>query len=59
MSIAMYFGGGCLLLPWFAVWISDWKVLSLVMAAPMLVTVLVPFIVPESARLVYVNKKDI
>ncbi|CAH2099470.1 unnamed protein product [Euphydryas editha] len=50
MSIAMYFGGGCLLLPWLALGISDWKNLSLAMALPMLLALATPFVVPESAR---------
>ncbi|CAH0722971.1 unnamed protein product, partial [Brenthis ino] len=50
MSIATYFGGGCLVLPWIALWISDWKKLSLAMALPMLLVLVTPFIVPESAK---------
>ncbi|XP_045457055.1 carcinine transporter-like [Melitaea cinxia] len=50
MSIAMYFGGGCLVLPWLALGISDWKNLSLVMALPMLLVLTTPFVVPESTR---------
>ncbi|XP_050352759.1 solute carrier family 22 member 3-like [Nymphalis io] len=49
-SIALYFGGGCLLLPWISLWISNWKFLSLAMALPALLVLATPFIVPESAR---------
>ncbi|XP_013163458.1 PREDICTED: solute carrier family 22 member 3-like [Papilio xuthus] len=50
MSIALYFGGGCLLLPWLALWISDWRYFVLATSLPMLLAVFTPLIVPESAR---------
>ncbi|XP_026323618.1 organic cation transporter protein-like [Hyposmocoma kahamanoa] len=50
MSIALYFGSGCLVLPWLAVWISDWRNLILATSLPMLVVIGAPFVVPESAR---------
>ncbi|XP_049887790.1 organic cation transporter protein-like isoform X2 [Pectinophora gossypiella] len=50
MSLAMYFGSGCLLLPWLAVWINNWRHLLLVTSLPMLVVLAAPFLVPESAR---------
>ncbi|XP_038209402.1 carcinine transporter-like [Zerene cesonia] len=50
MSIALYFGGGCLALPWLAVWASDWRLLLWGTSLPMGITLLVPFVVPESAR---------
>ncbi|XP_068629159.1 organic cation transporter protein-like [Battus philenor] len=50
MSIALYFGGGCLLLPWLALWISNWRYLMLATSLPMLLAVLTPLVVPESAR---------
>ncbi|XP_063547227.1 solute carrier family 22 member 3-like [Cydia strobilella] len=48
MSIALYFGGGCVVLPWLALWFSDWKTFILVTSLPMLVALVTPFLVPES-----------
>ncbi|CAH2099469.1 unnamed protein product [Euphydryas editha] len=50
MSIALYFGCGCLILPWMALWIGDWKKLLWITTVPTLLVVFVPFTVPESAR---------
>ncbi|XP_028166460.1 organic cation transporter protein-like, partial [Ostrinia furnacalis] len=50
MSIALYFGGGCLILPWLAYWIADWRTLLLGTSLPMLVVLAAPLVVPESAR---------
>ncbi|XP_049887793.1 solute carrier family 22 member 3-like [Pectinophora gossypiella] len=50
LSIAFYFGTGCLLLPWIALWVSNWRHLSLVLSLPMLFVLLTPFFVPESTR---------
>ncbi|XP_026484320.2 organic cation transporter protein-like isoform X1 [Vanessa tameamea] len=50
MSIALYFGSGCLMLPWLALWVSDWKRLLWVTTLPFLLVLIVPFTVPESAR---------
>ncbi|XP_031769721.2 organic cation transporter protein-like isoform X1 [Galleria mellonella] len=50
MSIALFFGSGCLMLPWLALWIADWRQLVLVTSLPMLVVLAAPFLVPESAR---------
>ncbi|XP_059049275.1 organic cation transporter protein-like [Achroia grisella] len=50
MSIALFFGSGCLVLPWLALWIGDWRQLVLATSLPMLVALAAPFLVPESAR---------
>ncbi|KAI5635853.1 sugar transporter domain-containing protein [Phthorimaea operculella] len=50
MSIAIYFGGGCLALPWIALWISNWKILLLATSLPMMIVLAAIFVVPESAR---------
>ncbi|CAH0722972.1 unnamed protein product, partial [Brenthis ino] len=50
LSIALYFGGGCLMLPWLALWMSDWRKLLWITTLPILVVIAVPFTVPESAR---------
>ncbi|KAI5635852.1 sugar transporter domain-containing protein [Phthorimaea operculella] len=50
MAIAFYFGTGCLVLPWIAWGINDWRYFSLAISAPMLFVLLAPFCVPESTR---------
>ncbi|XP_045760723.1 organic cation transporter protein-like [Maniola jurtina] len=50
LSIALYFGGGCLILPWLALWIGDWRNLLWATSVPFLLVIIVPFTVPESAR---------
>ncbi|XP_026322044.1 organic cation transporter protein-like [Hyposmocoma kahamanoa] len=50
MSIAIYFGGACMVLPWLAIWISDWRKLVLATSLPMLIVLAAPCVVPESAR---------
>lgn len=37
-------------MPLLAVWINDWRLLAIVTSLPMLLTFLVPWIIPESAR---------
>ncbi|KAI5643291.1 sugar transporter domain-containing protein [Phthorimaea operculella] len=46
----LYFGGGSMLLPWVALWVSDWRILSIVTSAPLAFGIVAPFIFPESAR---------
>ncbi|XP_046973043.1 organic cation transporter protein-like isoform X2 [Vanessa cardui] len=50
LSIALYFGSGCLMLPWLALWVGDWRRLLWVTTLPFLLVLIVPFTVPESAR---------
>ncbi|KAJ2944015.1 hypothetical protein O0L34_g8342 [Tuta absoluta] len=50
LSMALFFGGGSLALPWMAYYIADWKTLLWVTSLPMLLAIAVPFTVPESAR---------
>ncbi|XP_039745113.1 organic cation transporter protein-like isoform X2 [Pararge aegeria] len=50
LSIALYFGGGCLILPWLALWIGDWRNLLWATTIPFLMVIAVPYTVPESAR---------
>uniref|UniRef100_A0A2A4IS78 Major facilitator superfamily (MFS) profile domain-containing protein n=1 Tax=Heliothis virescens TaxID=7102 RepID=A0A2A4IS78_HELVI len=50
ISIALYFGLGCVSLPWIALWISDWRMLLWVTATPMFIVLLAPWVLPESAR---------
>ncbi|CAK1541326.1 unnamed protein product [Leptosia nina] len=50
LSIAFFFGGGCIILPWIAMWISDWKIFIVATSIPMVFAFFAPFVVPESAR---------
>ncbi|XP_037038412.1 solute carrier family 22 member 3-like [Bradysia coprophila] len=50
MCTAIYFAAGALLMPWIALWISNWRTLSIVLSAPLMVAVFTPWIVPESIR---------
>lgn len=50
MSIAIFFTAAACLLPWIAVWLHNWQMLSIVTSAPLLLAVLTPWLVPESAR---------
>lgn len=50
MSIAIFFTTAACLLPWIALYIKDWQVLALVTSAPLCLSLLTPWLVPESAR---------
>ena len=50
MSFGIYFALAASLLPWVAYWISNWRILSVVTALPLVVAFITPWIVPESAR---------
>ncbi|KAG4075942.1 hypothetical protein HA402_003768 [Bradysia odoriphaga] len=50
MSIALFFTAGMCSMPLLALWINDWRLLAIATSVPMLSTVLVPWIIPESAR---------
>lgn len=50
MGTAIYVGFGSLIMPWIAWWVSDWKLLSIVLSAPLLAALITPYVVPESAR---------
>ncbi|XP_065335595.1 organic cation transporter protein-like [Cloeon dipterum] len=50
MSIAIYTTLATVLLPWMAYFIRDWKLFCLATSMPLLLAVLTPWIVPESAR---------
>ncbi|KAG8228027.1 hypothetical protein J437_LFUL003663 [Ladona fulva] len=50
MSIAIYFTLGTISLPWMAYLISDWRLFTIASSAPLLLAVLTPWLVPESAR---------
>ncbi|KAM7358921.1 organic cation transporter protein-like [Cochliomyia hominivorax] len=50
MSIAIFFTMAACMLPWIAYYLADWKLLALVTSFPLLLAVLTPLVVPESAR---------
>lgn len=50
MSFGIYFAFAASILPWIAYWISDWRILSVATAFPMIVAFISPWIIPESAR---------
>lgn len=50
MSIALFFTFGMCTMPLIALWVNDWKLLAIVTSLPMLTAILVPWIIPESAR---------
>lgn len=50
MSIAIFFTSAASALPWIAIWLGNWKTLAVVTSAPLILAVLTPWFVPESAR---------
>ncbi|XP_012268122.2 carcinine transporter-like [Athalia rosae] len=58
MSFGFYFTASSALLPWLAYWIADWRILSGVTAAPLVIAFAAPWLVPESARW-YISKGNI
>ncbi|XP_015511708.1 carcinine transporter-like [Neodiprion pinetum] len=50
LSFGIYFAVASSILPWIAYWIADWRILSVVTAAPLAIAFVGPWIVPESAR---------
>lgn len=59
MCTAIYFGIGALVMPWIAFLVNDWKILTIVLSAPLIFAIFTPWLVPESARwLVSQNKME-
>nr|CAD7603751.1 unnamed protein product [Timema genevievae] len=50
LSIAIYFALGCCVLPWIAYFVADWRMTCIATSVPLVIAVVTPFIVPESAR---------
>lgn len=50
MSIAIFFTIAACLLPWIAIFLKNWQLLALVTSAPLCLSLLTPWLVPESAR---------
>lgn len=51
MSIAIFFTLAACMLPWIAYYLANWKLLALATSLPLLLSILTPLVVPESARL--------
>ncbi|XP_041970556.1 carcinine transporter-like [Aricia agestis] len=49
-SIAVYFTFAGCILPWIAVGVADWKIYSLIISVPLVMSIITPCVVPESAR---------
>ncbi|XP_059046818.1 carcinine transporter-like [Achroia grisella] len=50
MSIAVYFTLAACLLPWIALGVANWKTYTLITSVPIGLSILTPWVVPESAR---------
>ncbi len=50
MCIALFFGTTACAMPWIALYVNDWKLLSIYTSVPLLLALLTPWVVPESAR---------
>lgn len=50
LSCAIFFTLGVTVLPWISLACGDWKVISLVTSIPLALSLLVPFVLPESPR---------
>lgn len=50
MSIAIFFTTAACLLPWIAIYLGSWQWLAVVTSAPLGLSLLTPWLVPESAR---------
>ncbi|XP_015127546.1 carcinine transporter [Diachasma alloeum] len=50
IAFGIHFALGSTLLPWFAYYIANWRHLAYVVAIPMAIGLLTPWILPESAR---------
>lgn len=50
MSIAIFFTIAACMLPWIAIFLKNWQLLTLVTSAPLALSLFTPWLVPESAR---------
>lgn len=50
MSIAIFFTIAACLLPWIALYLKSWQLLAIVTSAPLCLSLLTPWLIPESAR---------
>ncbi|KAK6644865.1 hypothetical protein RUM43_001138 [Polyplax serrata] len=50
MSIAIFFTIAACVLPWIAIYVSDWRIFCIITSSPLILAVFTPWMVPESAR---------
>lgn len=50
MSIGTFFTAAMCLTPWIAIWSNGWRMFTFITTVPLLLVILTPLIVPESAR---------
>ncbi|XP_043519999.1 organic cation transporter protein [Frieseomelitta varia] len=50
MSIAMFFTFAACILPWIAYFLADWRMTCIATSVPLVVAVMTPWLIPESAR---------
>lgn len=53
MSVGTYFTAAMCLIPWLAIWSQEWRIFTMVTAAPLALALLAPLVLPESARYVF------
>jgi len=59
LSIAIFYTIGTLILPWLFLGIGNWRIFALAISLPMSLAIVAIFLVPESARFVYLFKNSI
>lgn len=50
LAVSIFFGGGCMLLPWLAIWIANWRTLLWLTTMPISLVLVSPWVLPESVR---------
>lgn len=50
LAIALFYMGGTVMLPWLALWVANWRLLTALAAIPMILACLAHWLLPESAR---------
>lgn len=50
MSIALFFTFASCILPWIALWLGNWQMITIVTSTPLLLAIFTPWVIPESAR---------
>ncbi|XP_034942463.1 organic cation transporter protein-like [Chelonus insularis] len=50
MSIALFFTFAACILPWIAYYLGDWKMTTIAVSTPLILSLATPWLVPESAR---------
>lgn len=50
LAIALFYMGATVALPWLAVWVANWRLLTALASVPMIVSCIAHWVLPESAR---------